>query len=225
MAGKINIAIDGPAGSGKSTVARGVARALGYAYVDTGAMYRAVTLLAMEKNVSLDHYEALTQLAKLAKIDIINNSAGNVTVLLNGTDVSEAIRTPEVTKRVSDVAKVPGVRAVLVATQKKMALTGGVVMEGRDIGTVVLTDAPFKFYIVASARERAARRSGDLQRMGFKVDIDELAEEIRRRDSIDSSREVDPLKPAGDAVIIDSTGMTAEEVIAVIVKTVTEGLS
>jgi cytidylate kinase len=225
MAGKINIAIDGPAGSGKSTVARGVAGALGYAYVDTGAMYRAVTLLAMEKNVSLDHYEALTQLAKLAKIDIINNSAGNVTVLLNGTDVSEAIRTPEVTKRVSDVAKVPGVRAVLVAAQKKMALTGGVVMEGRDIGTVVLTDAPFKFYIVASARERAARRSGDLQRMGFKVDIDELAEEIRRRDSIDSSREVDPLKPAGDAVIIDSTGMTAEEVIAVIVKTVTEGLS
>lgn len=225
MPGKVNIAIDGPAGAGKSTVARGVAGALGYRYVDTGAMYRAVALLALEKNIDIYDHSSLSELAEDAKIDIINKSSGDITVLLNGQDVSEAIRTPRVTRVVSDVSKVPGVRSVLVSAQKMMALSGGVVMEGRDIGTVVMPDAQYKFYIVASALERAGRRARDLERMGFSVNIEELAEDIKRRDHIDSSRALNPLKPAEDAVILDCTGMTAEEVIARIVTTVTEGLS
>lgn len=225
MPGKANIAIDGPAGAGKSTVARGVAGALGYRYVDTGAMYRAVTLLALEKNININDHHSLSKLAQDAKIDIINNSGGEITVLLNGADVSETIRTPRVTKIVSDVSKVPGVRSVLVDIQKMMARSGGVVMEGRDIGTVVLPDARYKFYLVASALERAGRRARDLERMGFCVNIEELAEDILRRDYIDSSRAVNPLKPAEDAIILDCTSMTAEEVIAMIVTTVTEGLS
>jgi len=225
MPGKVNIAIDGPAGAGKSTVARGVAGALGYRYVDTGAMYRAVALLALEKNIDINDHPSLSKLTGDAKIDIINNSSGDITVLLNGQDVSEAIRTPRVTRVVSDVSKVHGVRSVLVNAQKMMARSGGVVMEGRDIGTVVMPDAQYKFYIVASPLERAGRRARDLERMGFSVNIEELAEDIRRRDHIDSSRALNPLKPAEDAVILDCTSMTAEEVIASIVTTVTEGLS
>ncbi|MCL6477528.1 MAG: (d)CMP kinase [Peptococcaceae bacterium] len=223
MCKKINIAIDGPAGAGKSTVARGVASMLGYRYVDTGAMYRAVTLLALEKNIDLDDHRALSELANNAKIDIIENSGEDIIILLNGVDVSEKIRAPLVTKNVSRVASVPGVRKALVAAQKVMAANGGVVMEGRDIGTVVIPDAPFKFYIVASAGERARRRAGDYKKMGLQVDIEKLIAEIEHRDRIDGSRATDPLRPAEDAQIIDCTGMTADEVINLIVNKVTEG--
>ncbi len=223
MPGKYTVAIDGPAGAGKSTVARGVALALGYRYVDTGSMYRAVTLLALERNVDLTEGEALTELANNAKIDIIEGREKNIIVLLNGADVTEKIRDPLVTKNVSRVASVPGVRKVLVAAQSAMAEGGGVVMEGRDIGTVVIPDADFKFFIVASARERAARRSRDLEKMGYPVDLEKLTEEIESRDYLDSSREINPLRPAEDAEIIDCTGMTAGEVIDLIVKRVTEG--
>ncbi|MFZ5632695.1 MAG: (d)CMP kinase [Bacillota bacterium] len=223
MPKKFSIAIDGPAGAGKSTVARGVASVLGYRYVDTGAMYRAVTLSALERNIDLDDGRALSELANKAKIDIIENSGENILVLLNGVDVSEKIRDPLVTKNVSRVASVPGVRKALVAAQRAMAANGGVVMEGRDIGTVVIPDAPYKFYIVASACERARRRARDYEKMGLRVNMEKLIADIERRDRIDSSREVDPLRPAEDAQIIDCTGMTADEVINLIVKRVTEG--
>ncbi|MFZ5644157.1 MAG: (d)CMP kinase [Bacillota bacterium] len=225
MPPKVSIAIDGPAGAGKSTVAKGVARALGYKYVDTGAMYRALTLLAIEKNIDLNNTLALGELAKNTKIDIIDNSEKRVTVLLNGVDVTDSIRSPLVTKSVSDVAKVPEVRSVLVEAQKNMALDGGVVMEGRDIGTVVLPHARYKFFIVASPLERAKRRAKDLVNLGFQVDIEKLAEDIQKRDYIDSNREVNPLKPAEDARIIDCTNMTAQQVVDMLVRTVTEDLS
>lgn len=220
---KYTIAIDGPAGAGKSTVARGVASALNYKYVDTGAMYRAVTLLALEKNADLTDDRALSELANSAKIDIIEDKGKNIIVLLNGENVSEKIRSPLVTQNVSRVASVPGVREVLSAAQSGMAAGGGVVMEGRDIGTVVIPNADYKFYIVASPRERARRRAGDLEKLGFQVDLDKLAQEIETRDYMDSSREINPLRPADDALLIDCTGLTAEEVTDIIVKRVTEG--
>jgi cytidylate kinase len=188
-------------------------------------MYRAVALLALEKKIDIYDHHSLCELAKDAKIDIINSNSGETTVLLNGADVSAAIRTPRVTKIVSDVSKVPGVRSILVEAQKMLARSGGVVMEGRDIGTVVMPDARYKFYLVASALERAGRRARDLEKMGFSVNLKDLADEIKRRDHIDSNREADPLKPAEDAIIIDCTSMSAEEVINNIVTTVAEGLS
>jgi len=223
MPGKYSIAIDGPAGAGKSTVARGVARALGYRYVDTGAMYRAVTLKALDQNVDLDDGEALTGLAINTTIDIIEDKGKNITVLMDGRDVSEGIRDPRVSRNVSRVARVEGVRRVLADAQSVMAASGGVVMEGRDIGTVVIPQADFKFYIVASPLERARRRARELEAKGHQVNLEELAGEIEARDFMDSSREVNPLRPAGDAVFIDCSEMTAEEVVSFIVKRVTEG--
>lgn len=222
MPRKPSIAIDGPAGAGKSTVARGVAAALGYKYIDTGAMYRAVTFSALENNIDIGDHRLLTELANNTKIDIIDNSGENINVLLNGVDVSQKIREPLITKNVSRVASVPGVRKALVTAQRAMAAGGGVVMEGRDIGTVVIPEAQFKFYITASAVERAARRARDYQNMGLEVDMEKLIADIEKRDHMDSSREADPLRPAGDAEIIDCTCLTAEEVIALIVKRVTE---
>ncbi|MFZ5647128.1 MAG: (d)CMP kinase [Bacillota bacterium] len=223
MPGKYSIAIDGPAGSGKSTVAKGVASALGYRYIDTGAMYRAVTLLALKRNIDINDERSLSELANNAIIDIIDINGKNIKVLLNGKDVSQEIRSPLVTENVSWVSKVPGVRKALVQAQKNMARGGGVVMEGRDIGTVVLTDARFKFFLVASAEERAVRRAKDFEKMGFPVNIEKLTEDIKKRDYIDSNREVDPLRPAADARVVDCTGMTAEEVVKLIVSIVEGG--
>ncbi|MFZ5597694.1 MAG: (d)CMP kinase [Bacillota bacterium] len=224
MPGKSAIAIDGPAGAGKSTVARGVARALGYKYIDTGAMYRAVTLAALKKKLDPGDYKNLTELANSIKIDIIENNGTNA-VYIDGEDVTREIRTPEVTQMVSYVSLVPGVRKALVEAQRNMAHAGGVVMEGRDIGTVVLPDAKFKFFLTASAGERAKRRVADFQRLGFEVDLEQLTADIEKRDYIDSSREINPLRPADGAHIIDCTRMTAEEVIGLIVEVVTGGLS
>ncbi|MFZ5651109.1 MAG: (d)CMP kinase [Bacillota bacterium] len=223
MPGRYSIAIDGPAGAGKSTVAKGVASALGYRYVDTGAMYRAVTLLALKRNININDEQSLSELANNAKIDIIEKNGKNISVFLNGEDVSEEIRSPLVTENVSGVAKSPGVRKAMVQAQRKMALGGGVVMEGRDIGTVVLTDAPFKFFLVASAEERAGRRAKDFEKMGFPVNIEKLTEDIKKRDYIDSNREVDPLRPAADARVVDCTGLTAGYVVNLIVNIVEGG--
>ncbi len=223
MQRKYTIAIDGPAGAGKSTVAREVAAALNYRYVDTGAMYRAMTLLALEKNADLNDQRGLTELAISAKIDIIEDRGKNIKILLNGEDVSEKIRDPLVTRNVSRVAGVSGVRKVLSEAQAAMAAGGGVVMEGRDIGTAVIPDADYKFYIEASPMERARRRAADLENQGFSVDLEKLAGEIEARDYMDSHREVNPLRPADDALIIDCTDMAAEEVTGLIIKRVTEG--
>ncbi|SHF03658.1 (d)CMP kinase [Desulforamulus putei] len=211
MSNRICVAIDGPAGAGKSTVAKLVARKLGLLYIDTGAMYRAVTLKALRQGLNLDDADALTNLARETTIKLLPGLQQSV--LLDGEDVTEEIRSSEVTRHVSTVAGVPGVREVLVNRQRQMAGETDVIMDGRDIGTVVLPRATAKFFLTASAEERAQRRAKELADKGYTVDIDKLTKEIQERDYKDSHRAVSPLVPAGDAIIIDSSGMTIEEVV------------
>lgn len=213
------VAIDGPAGAGKSTVARLVARKMGYRYVDTGAMYRALTLFALREGIPCDDADRVAKLA--ARADIVMNGDGPVpSVILNGEDVSDAIRQPEVSRHVSLVARIPAVREQLTELQRQMAAAGRVVMEGRDIGTVVLPHAEHKFFVTASPEERARRRQREMAAAGQEVDLETLAREIARRDFIDSTREVAPLKPAPDALVIDTTGLTIEQVVERIVREV-----
>lgn len=210
MVKKTNIAIDGPAGAGKSTVARLTAGRLGLQYIDTGAMYRAVTVQALRDGLDLNDGPALTELAHRCSITL----NGDGSIYLNGEDVSGEIRLPEVSRSVSLVAKVPGVRRRLVEMQREMAEKGsGVVMEGRDIGTVVLPDAVLKIFLIASPTERARRRQEELAQKGIFIEKDRMEKEIAERDHIDSSRAADPLKPASDAIIIDSSELTPEQVV------------
>lgn len=215
MPNRICVAIDGPAGAGKSTVAKLVARKLGLLYIDTGAMYRAVTLKALKQGLNLHEAGGLTNLARETTIKLVPGLQQSV--LLDGEDITEEIRSPEVTRHVSTVASVPGVREVLVERQRQMACENGVVMDGRDIGTVVLPRANAKFFLIASAEERARRRAKELEDKGYTVDIDKLIKEIQDRDYTDSHRSVSPLVPAGDAIIIDSSGMNIEEVVDTII--------
>lgn len=217
---KPNIAIDGPAGAGKSTVARLVAKNLGYLYIDTGAMYRAVTLKALHEGVDLEDHQKLADLVSDISIKLKAGPEGNLTVLLDGEDVTQEIRLPAVSNSVSLVAKVPAVRRKLIELQKDLASGGGVVMEGRDIGRAVLPDAKFKIYLTAAVGERAKRRWKELADKGIRVDQRQIEEEILNRDFIDTSREMDPLAPAPDAVIIDSTSYTVEGVVNLIVASV-----
>lgn len=211
------IAIDGPAGAGKSTVAKRVADSLGLAYVDTGAMYRGVTLLGMRSGISPDTDEAkLLELVRSAELRFEPGRAG-LLVYLNGEDVTRAIRQPDVSRQVSYYARVPSVRQLLTLLQRELAVAGGIVMEGRDIGTVVLPDADKKFFITASARERARRRQRELQQQGYRVELEDLVREIETRDRIDSSRSVAPLRVAPDAVVIDTSNLTVDEVVARII--------
>ncbi|MDI6709501.1 MAG: (d)CMP kinase [Thermoanaerobacterales bacterium] len=213
------VAIDGPAGAGKSTVARLVAREIGYRYVDTGAMYRALTLLALRKGIPCDAEDLVAELAARARI-IMNGDGPVPSVILDGEDVGTAIRQPEVSRHVSLVARIPAVRERLTELQRRMAAAGRVVMEGRDIGTVVLPHAEHKFFITASAEERARRRQRELAAAGRQCDLDVLAREIARRDFIDSTREVAPLRPAPDALVIDTTERTIDQVVEMIVREV-----
>lgn len=220
---KPNIAIDGPAGAGKSTVAKLVAKELGYLYVDTGAMYRAVTLKAIREGVDLDDPVALGAIAAAASVQLIAGDTPQLKVILDGEDVTAEIRQPYISQHVSLTAKVPAVRKRLVALQQAMARQGGVVMEGRDIGTVVLPDAPVKIYLTASTEERARRRREELNAAGYHVAQQQMEAEIVRRDSIDSSRETDPLFPAADAIIIDSSFFSVEQVVQMIIARVPAG--
>lgn len=209
---RLIVAIDGPAGAGKSTVARGVARRLGLLFLDTGAMYRAITWKALKEGIPLDDEAAMTRLAREAAIELIPGEDGD-RVLIDGQDVTDAIRTPEVTRNVSQVAAHAGVREILVDRQRELGKGGGVVAEGRDIGTVVFPQAPVKIFLVASPMERARRRARDLEAKGHQVDLDELAAEIARRDAYDSNRAVSPLKAAEDAVHVDTDPMTPDQVV------------
>ncbi|MET3682349.1 cytidylate kinase [Alkalibacillus flavidus] len=207
----MKVAIDGPAAAGKSTVAKNIAKQLSYVYIDTGAMYRALTLAARRQNVNVQDEQALAQLANDVTISFRYREEGQ-DVLLNGDDVSHAIRETDVTNHVSDVAKHPLVRQHLVAMQRELAEESNVVMDGRDIGTYVLPKADLKVFLIASVEERAERRHKENQEKGIESDLEQLKQDIKRRDQIDSEREMAPLIKADDAVEIDTTSLSIADV-------------
>jgi cytidylate kinase len=209
------ITIDGPVGVGKSTAARLVGAQLGYFHIDTGAMYRAVTLAAMEQQVNLADEEGLTRLAESLKIDL-KYEDGQLRVYCNSRDVTVAIRQPEVSRNTSPVADVIGVRQCLVEQQRRLGLAQPSVCEGRDMGTVVFPDARWKFYLDASLEERTKRHAQQLRELGNHVDLGELARAIRVRDERDRMRPYGPLRIASDAVIIDTTDIGQDEVARII---------
>ena len=209
---RISIAIDGPAAAGKSTVAKVVAKELSYVYIDTGAMYRTLTYAALEQKVDIENEEQLMEVVKNVNIEF-QQGENTQLVFLNGQDVSEVIRTPDVTNRVSIVAKHRLVREEMVRRQQELAKKGGVVMDGRDIGTHVLPDAEVKIFMLASVEERAERRYLENLNKGFDSNLEQLKEEIAQRDKLDSEREVSPLKKADDALELDTTSLSIEEVV------------
>lgn len=211
------IAIDGPAGSGKSTSAKLIAKKLGYVYIDTGAMYRAITYLALE-NEAIKDESRIIELARNCKIDL-NYEDGEVIVLLNGRNISKEIRSAEVNSHVSDVSKISEVRKVLVEKQREMGAKGnGVVMEGRDIGTVVFPNADVKIFLTASLDIRANRRTREYNENGSKVLVDDIKSNLSNRDKIDSSRNDSPLIKASDAVEVDTTNVTINEQVNLILE-------
>ena len=216
MSQNLIIAIDGPVGSGKSTLARRVAAMMGYVYIDTGAMYRAVALKAQRRGISFDALEALAAIAGETRIDLRAQDSTQQ-VFLDGEDVTAAIRTPQVAQAASKIAVVPGVRKVLVAEQRRAGERGGVVMEGRDIGSVVFPDAHLKIFLTASPEVRAERRWREHQQKGDAIDLARTLEEIHERDRRDRERETSPLVRAPDAVVVDSTAMESEEVARLVV--------
>lgn len=216
------IAIDGPAASGKTTIGRLLAERLDYLLLDTGSMYRAVTLAALRQGVNMGDETAVTHLAKSITIDI-KPAAGEKdgrlsTTLLNGQDVTWALRGPKVDAHVSQVASYAPVRQEMVRQQRTFGQRGHVVMVGRDIGTVVMPNAPLKLYVTASAEERARRRWQERQKQGHNGSYDAILADVRRRDAIDGSRQHSPMRPADDALIIDTTDRSPEEIVAEIVQ-------
>lgn len=201
----IAIAIDGPAGAGKSTIAKMAAKELGFIYVDTGALYRAIGLYAYRKGVSSSDREAVTALLPEISVELAFNDKGEQIVLLNGEDVSGSIRTPEISMMASAVSAIPEVRAFLLDTQRNMAHTKNVIMDGRDIGTVVLPDAKLKIFLYASPECRARRRYTELKEKGMDVEYEDVLKDVIDRDYADSHRDIAPLKPADDAVMVDTS--------------------
>jgi cytidylate kinase len=202
------IAIDGPSGAGKGTVARAVAAQLGYRHVDSGAMYRAVGWKALRDGIALDDEDAVARLAAASVIDV---TASQVTI--GDVDVTRAIRTPEIDRAAAAVARLPKVRAILVERQRRMNTGAGLVMEGRDIGTVVFPDADVKLYLDASAEERARRRASDPAHSGVPATVSEVATLLTERDQLDRTRPTSPLAKASDAIVIDTTGTPIPEVV------------
>lgn len=207
---KLTVAIDGPAASGKSTTAKLVAEKLGYLYIDTGAMYRALTTAVLEQKISAADEKAVNKLAKQVDIRLVSTPSGLKT-FLNGRDVSKAIRLPQVTQVISQISAYKGVREIMKNKQRQLARKGGIVMDGRDIGTVVLPDADVKIYMDASVEERTRRRLNELHSKGVKIDREQIRDEIVRRDQLDSTRDIAPLKLAPDAHVIDTSDLTVEE--------------
>ncbi|MHB2152812.1 (d)CMP kinase [Calditrichota bacterium GD2] len=215
MTQKIRIAIDGPAASGKSTTARLLAQKLGYLYIDTGAMYRAATLSVLRAGIDVHDEQAVVDHVRNIKISL-KIVDGIQRTFLNDEDVSDQIRTPQINQIISVISSYPGVREVLIEQQRELAKEGGVVMDGRDIGTVVLPDAELKVFLVASIKERARRRQLDLERQGIKMDLKAIEQEIAKRDKLDSSRAQSPLKKAEDARELDTTNLTIKEQVEII---------
>lgn len=209
---KIQVAIDGPASAGKSTVAKIVAKKLHFIYCDTGAMYRSVTFAALKNHVKLDDDQALKELLKTIEIRFVP-AEPEQRVFVNDEEVTQAIRTPEITNNVSLVSAQPSVRAELTKRQQEIAEAGGIVMDGRDIGTTVLPNAEVKIFLVASVHERAVRRFKENQTKGIDTPLDVLEKEIEERDYKDSHREISPLTQAKDAVLVDTTSLTIDQVV------------
>jgi len=207
------VAIDGPAGAGKSTVAKIIAKRLGFLYIDTGAMYRALTLKSLEDKIDSQDSAGLIEMAKNTRIDLKNSPDGSLEILLDGRDVTKEIRQPLITKFVSDIAKIKGVREVMLGLQRKLGSQRDAVLDGRDIGTVVFPNADKKFYLDANFKERVSRRHKELRELGQDVTLSDVDSDLRNRDNIDSTREFAPLKKAEDAIYIDTTDMTIREVV------------
>ncbi|WP_337866626.1 (d)CMP kinase [Ignavibacterium sp.] len=216
MSEKLIIAIDGPASSGKSTTAKLLAKKLGYLYIDTGAMYRAVTLYAIKNNL-LEDEEKIIELANQLNIELKFEN-GQTKVSVYGKDVTEEIRSLEVNQNVSPVSKIEGVRKILVEKQKEMGKNGGVVMEGRDITTVVFPNADVKIFLTATIDERARRRALEFEQKGYQVDIEKVKQNILERDRIDSSRDVSPLTKSPDAVEIDTSNLSIKQQVDLILE-------
>lgn len=212
---RLIITIDGPAGAGKSTVAREVARRLGYAYIDTGAMYRAVAFLARREGVDPSDHEKLTAIAKGLHLRF-HTQDGNVRVFVGEEDVTAHLRTPEIDQIVAHVAMVPGVRKALVEQQRRLAEGGGVVLEGRDTGTYVVPFADLKFYLTADLETRLERRYRQLRGKGHQVSRNDVRRELEERDRLDTRRGDSPLQPARGAIVVDTTKMSTEETITAI---------
>lgn len=213
---KIVIAIDGPAASGKSTTARLVAERLGYLHIDTGAMYRVVTLRVLEEGIRLNDIDRITSLAEVLRIRLERTENTN-RVFVDNRDVTREIRTEKVTQSVSAVSSYPQVRGILVREQRRIAQGGGVVLEGRDIGTVVLPDADLKIYMIAQVAERVRRRKSELEAVGVSVESATLQEEILERDRLDSTREASPLRKAAGAIEVDTSTLTIEQQVQFVV--------
>ena len=210
------VAIDGPAGAGKSTIAQKVADRLGYLYIDTGAMYRAVAWLVIENKISVSDQARVAALAKQTNVHFSIIGAQQP-VFANGDDLTEAVRSTQATRLSSPVSAIAGVRKRMVELQRQMGEEGGVVMEGRDIGTVVFPNAEVKVFLTASAAERARRRTDELRKKGVEVDAEEVASELKERDLRDSSRTHAPLKQAPDAVLLETDGMGVDQVVDAVV--------
>lgn len=215
MKERLVVAVDGPAGSGKSTISKEIAKALNLEYIDTGAMYRALTLKVLEKGVNINDIDKILDILESSSIYFKNNH-----IYLDGINVDKEIRENRISKYVSDIAKIKEVRCEMVNLQRQLSKESNVIMDGRDIGTVVLPHANFKFFITASPEVRADRRYKELLLKGEKVTYEQVLKEIKTRDKIDSTREVAPLKKAEDAYEIDTTNMTIQEVVNKIISTI-----
>ena len=211
----INVAIDGPAGAGKSTIAKKLAKELDYIYVDTGAMYRAMALYMIEQKTDIQHMDAVRSACDAITIDI-RYSDGEQQVILNGRSVNDFIRTEAVSEMSSKISAIPEVRAKLLSLQRSLAAASNVIMDGRDIGTHVLPNADVKIFLTASVETRALRRYKELEEKGVSCDLEEIKKDIKERDERDCTRKIAPLRQAEDAVLIDSSDMTIEEVVKAI---------